>query len=64
MLSWYKGIAWDEYDKFCKTLSGPCCVRIWNGDYDFAIIWPDGLAVNIDRYHPDVPLDVIYRLEK
>jgi hypothetical protein len=40
-----KAITMFEYDAFCKTLSGPACILVHDGDYDRAVVWPTGRAV-------------------
>ncbi len=58
-----EGISEFEYDTFISTIKGPCCIKVWDGDYDYAIVFPDGLSVNAERYHPDVTLDFIHKIE-
>jgi hypothetical protein len=35
-----------EYDVFCATLSGPAGILVADGDYDKAVVWPNGVAIN------------------
>ena len=45
-----KKITMFEYDQFYKSLSGPACILIHDGDYDRGIVWPNGYSVNADRF--------------
>ena len=39
-----------EYDQVVATLSGPACILVYDGDYDSAVIWPNGQAIRADKY--------------
>lgn len=39
-------IKYHEYDAFAKSLSGPACCYIYDGDYDRAVLWPSGQAID------------------
>lgn len=59
-----EAVTWDEYDFFVATIKGPCVIKIHDGDYDYAIIWPDGFSVDAMKYDPGFTMDQVRKFEK